>query len=374
MGACQSRLILTKIEDLIFSLGSIYSFLLSHLSAVVNRFYSLLLSPIVRVDDENVPSRLCDEKTGICLRPKDRLRQRKKTELRLKRAELAARGIDPALALKRRDSHTSNASVALGDRGLKRWSRAESMPIPGPNSGASSPRFDEATSHHGRASRDVPRQLNVVMQPLNADGGGGGATAKPVKQPGGAVRPSGKINSGPTSSSRSHQQLSPLAEPPTATNAKRAAPPARPIAADYRHHRLSLQVEPQGIRMRREDAKVRQDTAMGPSHCTGLARTSLDTRPPAAVETLSRARQSLDVQLREHGFSRTQTMPLSLTPTASRESPVGWASKEASPRSSVCDLANAACKAGANKKARKMWREELDKVARSRVRGVGGGP
>lgn len=402
MGACNSRPILNGLEDIIFSLGSLYSFIVSHLSAVVNRFYSLLLSPIVRVDDENVPSRLCDEKTGVCLRPKDRLRQRKKTEMRMKRAELAARGLDPNLALRRRDSRTSNADTALGERVMKRWSRADSVVTPqgGQSSSETSPVLDEKIE---RGQWPSTAYAATPYQRERRSSGNTGALKRPVRS--GTAPPGMNLTGAPAMS-----KSSPLA-PSTSTTPREGLPKKKPQQKeqqqpvhrrlDYRQtseppqqtparislehtfapvsnsrgakgqNRLSLQTDSRRILVRREDDK---DLSSVPVLQPSVVRSSLDTtavRPPPPLEALSRARQSLDVQLREHSFARTQTMPSSMAGLAVKErDSLTAGSGEPSPRSSVSDLASAACNVGAKKKQRKMWRDEVDRVARSRVKGV----
>lgn len=76
---------------------------------MLNRFYNLLLSPLIRIDDD-VPSRLVDGTTGVRYRPKDRLRKQRQIEERRKRAERAAMG------LPRDGEKSSRPSMAMSDQ------------------------------------------------------------------------------------------------------------------------------------------------------------------------------------------------------------------------------------------------------------------
>lgn len=391
MGACQSRHILPRLEEIIFSLGSVYSFIASHLSAIINRFYALLLSSIVHVDDVNVPSKVCDQRSGVCLRPKDRLRQRKKTELRMRRAELAARGLDPNLALKRLDSRHSTKSNAPGEKFIKRWSRADSFPADlgkGVISSSDRPLLED------KATDRIWVMENVVLRSTAAQGKSAALLSHPCRTTTPASEPmvgSRYATAGPfkTVSTRDpatnrpksaqiikRRQSPPPAEPRKQTQDKDFGPKdfagSRCAKGDQRPF---LQEEPIGITVRREGGTgERSIPAVDRPLRDQVARYSLDVRPNTPVETLSRARQSLDAHLRDCGFLRTQTMPANLAGIAVRSDRLSGVSADLSPGNSVSDMVSAACKTGAYKRGRKMWRDELDKVARGRVRAVAGSP
>lgn len=361
MGSCSSRPILHTVEDIFFAIGSIYSIILSYVSSFVNRFYAFLLSPFARVDEtHNVPSTLCDEQSGVCLRPKSRLRHKGKLELRMRRAELAARGLDPSLAMKANGSATPRASISdvVSQPILKRWSRAESAVV----TPSGSPVMDinaedgewmllTARTDGGRASID---QLRTPTRSNTA----------PV-----SIVPSKSAPFGPFH--QPQRTPSPLSASATTTALKdqvsrgqtTTGPLVKASNSDSQRSGQQLppsQTNPHLRRLHRSGPK-----ASVPPSTSYSCRTSVDL---SALESdgHSPVRRSLDVPPGMSALQRIQTMPLIATANGSSSQNLIYnSSAEASPRGSISDLAAAACNAACNKKDRKAWRQELDKVAKN---------
>lgn len=431
MGACISRPLLTSLEDLLFSLGSLYSYLYSHLTTLLNRFYSLLLSPLFRVE-EHIPSQLCDGTTGVCIRPKDRVKQsRRKVEMRMRRAELAAKGLDPGLAtaLKRKDSRTSNAEVVAArdnEKIMKRWSRADSIvtttaldeKTPAVAAvAASAPNttrvrrstdadrrlrrsIDIAAPHASSTDRPIVKASSVDTAPVSLNPP---TRTRTTPIPGMGSRPSPRTPTSVAAVAPVPRRVSNAnSKPPTAYVAlEHAVVPAReaqPTAKLKSRQRLtSLQLEAGGEGKLRQTPKAtsyaapKATPAAGTNQAAGVTKGSaggvgapLTSNDVArAAEKLVLARQSIDAQRAMPGYitsppSRTSTPPpaftsLSTTTTHQSQASTGGNGNgnEPSPRGSISDLAAAACNARGNKKERKLWRDEVEKVAKSRVGGSG---
>ncbi|CAO1623435.1 unnamed protein product [Sympodiomycopsis kandeliae] len=356
-------------EEAIFFLGSIYSTIISHISHFLNRFSNLLLSPLFKLDG-NVPSRICDDQ-GACYRPKDRLMQKKKTDERIKRAEYAARGLDPRLALRPKESRNASSTALVVD---------EKMSDPPRKSSSSAP-FQSKTMMEKTDNRplwvmgNIPastakeqkrRSLATEKVPLTATNRvldeKANAEARRKRRESAPAEKQYKTSPAPKpdmssnyryevlATSATHAELARKPRGPTreqATSAQARNLPAGTMdgslvsAADRikHNHRRSLQVE----------GNSQSHQATRPGHAT------------AVVRGVPKARGSLDVRRSlDHG-GPTAGQGSSSPPSASAAG-----SAEASPRGSIADLASAAANSKKNKD-RKAWRGEISKVAKSRV-------
>lgn len=370
MGCLHSRPVLAHVEDATFFLGSIYSTIVSYVSHFLNRFYNLLLSPLFRLDD-NVPSRLCDDR-GACYRPKDRLMQKRKTDERMKRAEFAARGLDPKLALRPKESRNASTTAlvtpldektASSDTPLAKsqdFEKKDERPLWVMGNIAATTKEDKRRSLNTEKPR---RAAHNTHDPTPADKRKRRESA-PVQIP----RPRAED---PQVAQYRYEVLAKSAE----LQRKRASPPAASLqdslatAADRlkSNHRRSLQAEdkkqPHPAQKPHHTAAVRRPQRASPTPKTSFdIRRSIDTdaagiqptRPPPSSRqpirvSVDRPAQSSSPANDGHGSSGNGT-------------PVDGPT----PRGSIADLASAAAKSK-KPKDRKAWRGEISKVAKNRV-------
>lgn len=346
MGCIQSRPLLARIEEGIFFLGSIYSTIVSYVSHFLNRFYNLLLSPLFHLDG-NVPSRLCDDR-GVCYRPKDRLMQKRKTDERIRRAEFAAKGLDPKLALRPKESrNASTTDLVSGEKAAPTLSPTPSPPLWVMGNVAPQERKPRPVS------TEKPRKISGHAAPHPFEDQSAAAKRKrrqsaPVQALDGARR---KYH---------YEVLATSEKEPRARNLSNtvAADPGLmdgsfATAADRlkSHHRRSLQVveEKSGARKQQHgrQSPAGRAAGVGPAAAapTDTDAAGIWQAPPSRSSFSSPLRTSTDVA------------------STGGASPYG---NNTTPRGSIADLASAAAKSR-NTKDRKAWRGEISKVAKTRV-------
>lgn len=317
-------------------LSSLISSLAWHLSSLLNNFYNLHLAPLLHLDAPmafyNRPSAGAGERKGVLpvrYRPDKGFRHQMDVERRRRRATEAAEKAGEGL-LDHVDEEDGETEVCHAlDEEL-----------------ALTP-LESESGHKAAKRRSAPPRYAPRAEPNVLTSGESSLLMERRQQ-------QQQRRAGPTSG---HDRAPPLAkvQKRSVTMSETAPVLARPSPAF----------------LLEETNKPRSSKKGEAATPTASPRGSMDIRRQALAFSNSQSAYNMQ-STRPPSFDYGSTgLPLSRTATAlSGHGLIG----EATPRTSISDLASAACSRKNAAKERKLWREEIDKVAKRKVvAGTGGG-